>query len=332
MVNCACNNFPAGLGNVTFEASVGIGTSTPGANTRLNVVGGAVEISSSAHTADASLHISSAFGGLDRLTQISPTGASKPGLNLMASNNASGGNQWWGWGVRTDNKWRIQVGAGFDDSAAGIVIDSTGKVGIGMTTPGQKLEVNGNIKMSGGRTKLFYRGDIDSHIGSLAIYSPDGGITAIITPYDSAGGNIANSAIRLGGFGSFDSNTVNLAVSGKVGIGTSNPGPWDGGSRKALHIADITNQALLRIQGSAVQTEYGVSVGGTAAFLNTRTNHPLILGANNQEHVRITGPGNVGIGTPDPAEKLDVNGNIKLVGSLFAGTRQVANANGCLYA
>jgi hypothetical protein len=103
-------------------------------------------------------------------------------------------------------------------------ISGSGSVGIGTTDPGQKLDVLGNIKMSGVRTKLFYRGNVDAHIGSLAFYSPNGGRTAIITPHDGAGGNIANSTIQLGGFGSFDSNTVNLNVSGNVGIGTADPG------------------------------------------------------------------------------------------------------------
>src|SRR5262249_47347899 len=102
-------------------------------------------------------------------------------------------------------------------------IRNDGNVGIGTMGSGQKLDIAGNIQMSGVRTKLFYRGDSDSHIGSLAFYSPDGGVTAIITPYNSTGGNIANSTIRFGGFGSFESNTVNFTVSGNVGIGMTTP-------------------------------------------------------------------------------------------------------------
>jgi hypothetical protein len=98
-----------------------------------------------------------------------------------------------------------------------------GNVGIGTPSPKQKLEVAGNIKMSGQRTKLFYRGDNDSHVGSLAFYSPDGGKTAIITPYDGVGGDLLTSTIRLGGFGNFESNQVSLAVNGNVGIGTTTP-------------------------------------------------------------------------------------------------------------
>lgn len=41
MTDCICNNFPAGLGNVTFGASVGIGMSpSPGPSERLQVAGG----------------------------------------------------------------------------------------------------------------------------------------------------------------------------------------------------------------------------------------------------------------------------------------------------
>jgi hypothetical protein len=104
-----------------------------------------------------------------------------------------------------------------------LIVTDSGSVGIGTTKPGQKLDVAGSIQLSGVRTKLFYRGDSDSHIGSLAFYSPDGGNTAIITPYDSAGDNLSTSTIRFGGFGSFDTNKVNLTASGNVGIGLANP-------------------------------------------------------------------------------------------------------------
>lgn len=95
---------------------------------------------------------------------------------------------------------------------------NAGAVGIGTANPGARLDVAGNIKMSGPRTKLFYRGDTDGHIGSLALYSPDGGRTAIITPYGGTGEPLPASTVSLGGFGNFDTNTVSLRVSGDVHV------------------------------------------------------------------------------------------------------------------
>ncbi|WP_212750606.1 hypothetical protein, partial [Streptococcus pseudopneumoniae] len=97
----------------TTDGDFGIGTTAPGTNTKLGIVGGAVDINSSSTTSDASLHIKTSYGGFDRLTQISPTGVSKPGLNLLASTNAGSALQFWVWGPTSDNVWRIQDGTGF---------------------------------------------------------------------------------------------------------------------------------------------------------------------------------------------------------------------------
>jgi hypothetical protein len=182
----------------------------------------------------------------------------------------------------------------------------------------KSLNVAGDLKLSGKRTKLFYRGDADTHIGSLAFYSPDGGKTAIITPYDSLGNNLAASAIRFGGFGSFESNIVDLAVSGKVGIGTPIPtealevngrikagaltiGPWPANANymffgtNALDQTQAANYALLQSSGGG---DKGVT------FLNSPENIRFRIG--NADQMILTKAGNVGIGTAAPTAKLEV--------------------------
>lgn len=101
---------------------------------------------------------------------------------------------------------------------AAVVMKADGNVGIGTTTPQSTLDVRGDIRMSGGRTKLFYKGDLDdgTHTGSMGFYTADGGHTAIMTPHDGDGNVLANSTISLGGFGMFESSTVDLRVSGEV--------------------------------------------------------------------------------------------------------------------
>ena len=74
---------------------------------------------------DATLHIQTSYGGYDRLTQIAPSVSNKPALNIMASKNSGGGDQWWTWGVGTDNTWRINQGVGFN-SSTGFVLDASG--------------------------------------------------------------------------------------------------------------------------------------------------------------------------------------------------------------
>ena len=75
---------------------------------------------------DATLHIQSAVGGYNRLTQMAPSGTSKDAFNIMAAKNSGGSDLWWSWGVDTSNRWRINQGLGFANN--GIIMDDVGQI------------------------------------------------------------------------------------------------------------------------------------------------------------------------------------------------------------
>lgn len=190
-----------------------------------------------------------------------------------------------------------------------LFIQAGGNVGISTTSPADKLDVAGNIKMSGVRTKLFYRGDADAHVGSLGFYSPDGGRTAIITPYDSRGADIPNSSVRLGGFGSFDTSAVSLLVSGNVGIGTANP------SAKLEVAGGAIRPAAGNTEASGIMFPKDPGGGsGDGAWIRyyARSGEAttLELGTLNDpdDHLALMPSGNVGVGTTNPQDKLHVSG------------------------
>jgi len=86
----------------------------------------------------------------------------------------------------------------------------------------------------------------------------------------------------------------------RVGIGTITP-------EKLFHIKG--DQApTLRITDTPNDTRLDLACGDTSATIETFSNHPLLIGTNNQERMRITEGGDVGIGTITPSTKLDVSG------------------------
>jgi hypothetical protein len=55
----------------------------------------------------------------------------------------------------------------------------------------------------------------------------------------------------------------------------------------------------------------------TTNFLGTKDNQPLAIRTNNAERMRVTPTGDVGIGTTNPASKLEVRGQLRTTGPLI---------------
>jgi hypothetical protein len=208
-----------------------------------------------------------------------------------------------------------------------------GNIGIGTAEPRQKLEIKGNIQLSGVRTKLFYRGDSDDHIGSLSFSTIDKGGTAIITPCDDTGANLSNSTIVLGGFKDFKENKVNLSVSGRVGIGTNQP-------RAILEVGDTSDFPMKSILACLSEGNgeggtylgvkaYNTQVGSVKSFAlehyfygkpnsainfyrgGSETGGKIAFSTNDgTEKMVINGNGRVGIGIDEPEVKLHVAGDV----------------------
>lgn len=92
---------------------------------------------------------------------------------------------------------------------------TTDEVGIGTTAPTEKLDVNGNIKMSGTRSKLFFKGDAAAHRAGLGLHGLGGGASIYVLPTNNAG-TYVNSTMYFGSTGAFTSSTVNVSVNGNL--------------------------------------------------------------------------------------------------------------------
>jgi hypothetical protein len=171
-------------------------------------------------------------------------------------------------------------------------------VGIGTTKPRQKLEVAGNIQL-GVRSKLFYQGDPSAnHFGSLAFHTFDGGKSAIVIPCNAAGDYLPDSTVNLGGFGSFDSNKVSVAVSGNVGI--SNKLSVTGNADFSGNVGIGTNLPKQKLEihdGDGL-----VQIG--------RTSPTLVTGSDNGGAIYFGGDRGVGGDEPTAAIETSWGGNL----------------------
>ena len=183
----------------------------------------------------------------------------------------------------------------FDYGNSALYIES-GKVGIGTPSPAEKLSISsttfqigldtGNISVYGKlQVGHFTNG---AYIGTLA------------------GSNAASDLLRLGTSGS---EKMRITKDGTVIIGAQTSG-YNTAQGYGFHVvSDVTSQSYISVarKGTAPGTQ-GVVLGlDTAnAYLLVRDNIPLILGTNNNTKMFILPGGNVGIGSSNPAGKLDI--------------------------
>ncbi len=218
------------------------------------------------------------------------------------------------------------------DSRYDMLIDASGNVGIGTTSPGAKLEVNGNIKLSGaaGATStpsyIWLGNDYSNGVtrDKLKIYLYNSGVEQ----YGFTVGSIGDVQYHSNAFHDFyTNNSLSLRInsSGNVGIGTTIP-------NGKLNVVDTLNNGTygaVNITNNVANVSYGhgliVNVPNFAVGWGGNTNYSLakfmdaggdaawIGGA--QSYFR----GNVGIGTTTPGYKLDVNGTTRLNSNVTIG-------------
>ena len=210
-----------------------------------------------------------------------------------------------------------------------VKVESGGNVGIGTTSPAEKLDVNGNIQVgdrllatpsnwgyaSSYKTLILGSSGTDYTTDAVTISF---GVDVSSNTNSSFTGNgselLFRNAAHFTTPNSDDTAYLSLMSfnDGNVGIGTTSP------SHK-LHI----ESGVLKVQGTS-------SVDGTAIFVaatakGTQQSH-IHYGSDGDWYIRSASTsgkiviqdngGNVGIGTSSPSEKLHVSGNVRIEGDL----------------
>jgi hypothetical protein len=277
--NAVSRGYVKNTGELIWTGNVGIGTTTP----------------------DAALHVAGVI-------PIAPTGSGvlmglQSNYGIVHLNGSTGGIlDFSSSGV--DRKGRIlydnagnymQIQTNGSDK---VRIDSSGNVGIGTTTPTEKLDVSGYIKASTG-----------FRMGNYTILSEGGNETIL-----------SNTAFYGLLFKTNNATRMKITNAGNVGIGTTSPSA-------NLHVVGdvkIGNSSTGLTMNADSATEFlvqGVDTSG-GAWNSIHLTADSLTGLYIEKDTN-----NVGIGTTAPAEKLDVVGNITASGTVKTGSKTVAAAN-----
>ncbi|MCW1309673.1 MAG: hypothetical protein QXP04_03175 [Candidatus Nanoarchaeia archaeon] len=132
------------------------------------------------------------------------------------------------------------------------------------------------------------------------------------------------------GFFQVGSNEFIVSKDGNVGIGTTFPLAKLEVHGESNFPNNLDDQPIIKIVSDA-QAVLGFNVQGTTAYFKGDEQGNFAFGGQNAvifetggfgwqyERMRITHDGNVGIGTSNPQEKLEVSGNIRFSGALMPG-------------
>ena len=216
-------------------------------------------------------------------------------------------------------------------TSAGVVYFPSGNVGIGTSSPGYKLEVIGTQRTSGN----FYFYNTVTNVASSFSDQRGAGFDASTGQFQVAAN--ATTALELSRFGTSGSvlnirnagtsvsnfgNDGGAWFSGNVGIGTTAPST----------LLDIRLATTDNVTGS-VSSSYaiatfvanssgggtrGLQIGGPTGGISSPVFLKIfgtsarfaVLNQSNVENLTILDGGNVGIGTTNPGDKLQVDGNV----------------------
>lgn len=312
----AWNNIDAAFntgGAFYFKNNVGIGTTTPTAKLHVTDTNkvfdgyGNINVFTS-NSAATNTGGSIAFGGENTTTGTTPYVFAKiQGIKDVSASSWDGA---------------LLFGTTQSNSAVTekMRITSTGNVGIGTTSPSEKLHISGNTlvtgtlevdtvnngvgdfltRTAGGIVTRRTAAEVRSDIGAqAALTNPVTGTGTLnfVSKFTSTGSTLGNSQI-------FDNGT-------SVGIGTSGP-------LNKVDIVSSNNDSFGAITVRPSNQTQTLSLGwqGVSASLN------FIVNAGASERMRITSVGNTGINTSIPETRLQIEDITKVLTNNVAGVAQ----------
>ena len=186
-----------------------------------------------------------------------------------------------------------------------IFIDSTGKLGVGISSPAGST-TSYSVDVYG---PVLARAAISAHQTNAGVFEYTGNETKIRS-YGATSGTGSIIFSTGGGGGSADSEKLRITSGGLVGVGTSSPSVY--GAQLAVIGGSIHADRNIGSAAAQVQFSMGASSGANFGQIgNTGTRWSLGYGATantiGTEVLTWNSSGNVGIGTTSPARNFHVS-------------------------
>jgi Chaperone of endosialidase len=214
-----------------------------------------------------------------------------------------------------------------------MIVTQAGDVGIGTSSPGFKLDVNGTVNAKAYVGSNYF--ELTSNTGTARIGSSSGtggmylSLAQGQTMYNADSnwpaygiGNSAAGFVNVQGYYGLSfgtqTNTTMTIGGAMVGIGTTTP-------TEKLHVASgkiySDTQLLGNSNDSVTVPSFSFKEDSNTGIFHAATD-ALGITTGGAERLRVDATGNVGIGRTTPAYKLDVDGDIRAQnnGALISGT------------
>jgi hypothetical protein len=216
--------------------------------------------------------------------------------------NISGGSTY-GHRIHTNNTEKLELGV---NNSTKLVIDSSGRVGIGTSSPSTPIHVSTNT--DGTSDLLTLHADADgtnNGIASIKFTGNTGNHAAFIKGgHTTNGDSILTFHTDAHDSGINPEERMRIDSSGRVGIGDTSPD----GALVVKGTASVPH-TVFKVNSQSESTKFSVqTVQDSDIRIGTQSNHPLALYTNQLERMRILSSGNVAIGSTTASSPLHVFG------------------------